>query len=247
MSAPLPAASAHAYLEVLGRHLEVAYRRNAEAIDLVSVRVADSVRKGGIVHLFGCGHSQLVALEVCDRAGGLASLRAIADPALAPTQGARATLTERLEGYGSVVLDTEDLRPGEVLVVISNSGINPVPIDVAAGAAARGLYVVAVTSRLHSDAVTSRHPAGTRLHEVAAITLDTGTPAGDASVQTTDGASVGPLSTIVASALLHAVFTAVSAQLADAGDDVPVLRSRNLDGPADPNAPVLARYADRRR
>ncbi|MFU8839764.1 MAG: sugar isomerase domain-containing protein [Nitriliruptoraceae bacterium] len=247
MSANLPAASAHAYLDELGRYLEAAYRRNAEVIELVAERAADSVRQGGIVHVFGCGHSQLVALEVCDRAGGLASLRAIADPALAPTQGARATLTERLPGYGNVVLESEDLRPGEVLVVVSNSGINAAPIEVAAGAVERGLVVVAVTSREHSDAVTSRHPSGVRLHEVAEVTLDTGVPAGDASVQLADGTGVGPLSTIVASALLHAVFTAASARLADAGEEVPVLRSQNLDGPEDPNAAVLARYADRRR
>ncbi|MFO7959837.1 MAG: sugar isomerase domain-containing protein [Nitriliruptoraceae bacterium] len=239
--------AAASYLEALVGHLELLHRRSSSTIEEVATRAAASIRDGGVVHVFGCGHSQLVALEASDRAGGLAAIHAIVDPALAPTGGVRSARTERLPGYGQVVLETEDLRSGELLIVVSNSGINPVPIDVARGAAELGLFVVAVTSREHSDAVISRHPSGLRLHEVAHVTLDTGVPTGDAALHLDDGTVVGPLSTVLASAAMHALVAAAAAQLAATGDEVPVLVSQNLDGPADPNEAVVARYADRKR
>lgn len=235
------------YLEALMGHLELLHRESFDTIEEVATRAATSIREGGVVHVFGCGHSQLVAVEASDRAGGLAALHAIVDPALAPTGGLRSARTERLPGYGQVVLEAEDLRPGEVLIVVSNSGMNPVPIDVARGAAEQGMFVVAVTSRAHSDAVASRHPSGLRLHEVAHVTIDTGAPIGDAALHLPDGTGVGPLSTVLASAAVHAVMVTAAEQLAATGDEVPVLVSQNLDGPADPNESVIARYADRKR
>src|SRR5699024_6283778 len=86
---------------------------------------------------------------------------------------------ERLTGYGTAIAELQDLRAGEVIVVISHSGINPVPTQLAQQARERGLTVVAITSREHSLAGRSRHPEGLRLLDVADIVLDTHAPEGD--------------------------------------------------------------------
>ena len=236
--------AATSYLHVLAGHLGRLADDEAAGLEEAATRIATSLADGGIVHVFGTGHSQLVALEAAERAAGLAAVNAIAPAALSPTEGARAAATERLVGYGEVVLDQEDLRPGEVLVVVSNSGVNAVPIEVAIGAAKRDLFVVAITSRSHSDAAAARHPSGARLHEVAHLTLDTGTPAGDAAVTLDDGTGTGPLSTVLASAVLHSVLTRAAERLVEGGRPAPVLRSQNLTD-HDVNDALFARYADR--
>lgn len=236
--------AATAYLDALRDHLGAAITREAAHVEAAADAIATSIAAGGVLHLFGTGHSQLVALELAERAAGLAAVRAIADPALSPVAGRRGADTERLPGYGRIVLDTEDLRTGEVLVVVSNSGINAVPVDVAHGAAERGLHVVAVTSLAHGAASPARHPSGKRLHEVAHTTIDTGSPAGDAAIALADGTPTGPLSTVLAAALLHAVASRAAELLLDRGERPPVLVSQNL-ADADVNAGLLARYADR--
>lgn len=135
--------------------------------------VAGSIRGGGRLHLFGSGHSQLVAVEATSRAGGLHCAHAIVDPALSPADPAHAGLVERVHGYAETVLACERLERGEVVVVVSNSGINPAPVEAALGCRERGLQVVAVTSVAHWASVPSRHRGGRRLFEVADVAIDT--------------------------------------------------------------------------
>ena len=238
--------AADRYLATLTEHLDALMPRIGPELDEVAHRIAASVGDGGVVHVFGSGHSQLVALESAERAGGLAAVNAIADVAVSPTGGRRASAIETLEGYGQIVFDTEDVRAGEVLIVVSNSGINPVPIDVAAAAAARGVFVVAVGSPGHSEASPARDRRGRRLPDVADVTLDTGTPVGDAAVRLDDGAGTGPLSTILAMAVVHALISRCAELLVEAGRTAPLLTSQNL-GDTDVNAGVYERYAPRTR
>ena len=117
-----------------------------EALEAAARLAADSVAGGGMLHLFGAGHSQLVALDAFLRAGGLACVNPIVDPALAPAAGPDVSRVERTPGHAAAVLEGEDLRPGEVVVVVSNSGVNQVPVEVALGCRDRGLRVVALTN-----------------------------------------------------------------------------------------------------
>jgi uncharacterized phosphosugar-binding protein len=236
--------AADRYLRALQERLLDLAARERDHVEAAAERIAASIADGGILHVFGTGHSQLVALELAERAAGLAAVHAIAPSALSPVEGGRAASTERLHGYGEVVLGGEDLRAGEVLIVVSNSGINPVPLEVAAGAAVRGLFVVAVTSRTQSLAAPARERSGRRLHELADLTIDTGTPAGDAAVELCDGTPTGPLSTILASAALHAVLTRAAELLVESGGQAPILRSQNLSE-QDLNRELFDRYAPR--
>ena len=215
------------------------------ALQEAGARLARSLRDGGVLHVFGSGHSMLPAIDATFRAGGLAPVNLVHDPALAPWEPTRVSRIERLPGYGTALGELQDLREGEMLVVLSHSGINPVPVEVAQHARSRGLTVVAITSRTHSLASLSRHPEGLRLLDVAEIVLDTGAPVGDVTVTLPDGVETGPASTLVAPFLLHSLAIAAMEALAAGGTAPPVLRSMNRAGGDDSNAEAIAPFRDR--
>jgi uncharacterized phosphosugar-binding protein len=218
-----------------------------EALEEAAGLVAGSVAAGGVLHLFGAGHSQLLALDAYLRAGGLACVNPILDPALSPAAGLRMAAAERAQGRAAAILAGQDLRPGEVVMVISNSGANAVPVEVALGCRERGLRVVALTNLEQAKATAPRHPSGARLHELADVVLDNRCPFGDAAVVLPSGDRVGPLTTVVGAALVAALCARVAELLLAQGRRPPVLASQNLDGRpvAERNAELLAPYLDR--
>jgi uncharacterized phosphosugar-binding protein len=201
-----------------------------EALEAAARLVADSVAGGGALHLFGAGHSQLVALDAYLRAGGLACVNPIVDPAQAPAAGLDVARVERTPGHAATVLEGEDLRAGEVDVIVSNSGVNPVPVEVAVGCRDRGLRVVALTNVEQAKATAARHPSGARLHELADVVVDNRCPAGDAAVALPGGERVGPTTTVAGDAVVAALAARVAELLAERGATPPVLVSQNLDG-----------------
>jgi uncharacterized phosphosugar-binding protein len=200
-----------------------------DALEAAARLAADGVAAGGVLHLFGAGHSQLLALDAFRRAGGLACVNPIVDPALAPAAGPDVGRVERTPGHAATVLAREDLRPGEVVVVVSNSGVNPVPVEVALGCRDRGLRVVALTNVEQAKATAARHPSGARLHEVADVVVDNRCPTGDAVVA--------------------ALTARVAELLAERDATPPVLVSQNLDGrdAAEHNDRLLRPYRGRTR
>jgi uncharacterized phosphosugar-binding protein len=176
--------------------------------------IADTIEQRGVVHLFGSGHSHMVAEEVFHRAGSLLPLNPMLDANLTLFGSVNATLLERTPGYGNVVVDSHDIRPGEVVIVASNSGVNPVPIDVALASRERGARTIAITSDEHYRDAPSRHESGDRLAEVADLTLDTRIPRGDALV-TIPGVETpaGGASSVVGVALINALVVEAAARL----------------------------------
>jgi uncharacterized phosphosugar-binding protein len=220
-----------------------------EAFEEAARLVTDSVAAGGVLHLFGAGHSQLVTLDSYARAGGLACVNPILDPVLSPTSGLELAVVERTEGRAAAILEGEDLRPGEVVVVISNSGVNAVPVEIALGCRERGLRVVALTNLEQAKATAPRHPSGARLHELADVVVDNRCPTGDAAITLASGDRVGPLTTVVGAAVITALCARVAELLLEQGHRPPVLASQNLDGrPAiQDNAETMRPYLDRVR
>jgi len=221
----------------------------AEALETAARLVADSVAAGGVLHLFGAGHSQLVALDAFLRAGGLACVNPIVDPALASAAGPDTSRVERTPGHAATVLDGEDLRSGEVVVVVSNSGVNPVPVEVALGCRERGLQVVALTNVEQAKATAARHASGAKLHELADVVVDNRCPVGDAAVTLAGGDRVGPMTTVVGAAVVAALAARVAELLLDRGATSPVLVSQNLDGrdATQRNQQLLRAYRGRTR
>lgn len=208
---------------------------------------AHAVRAGGMVQVFGSGHSGLVAMEVAGRASGLSAVNALRDPSLSPTFPDRAGATERVPGYVAVSFSLWGLRPEDVVVVVSNSGINAAPIEVAVLARQRSIPVIAITSIEHSSAATSRVAEGVRLYDVADVVIDTGSPYGDWTVELAGGAKVGPVSTAVAMTALHAVLVEAAEMLDRSGDRPPIIRSLNAAGGDDHNVVVQAPYRARQQ
>jgi uncharacterized phosphosugar-binding protein len=198
-----------------------------------------------MIHVFGCGHSHLMAEEAFWRAGGLVPVHPILDPNLTLLGGLRTSPLERLEGYARVLLAGEDLRPGEVMVVFSNSGINALPIEVALAAKEAGLRVVAVTSLAHSRSVEPRHSSGQKLFELADVTIDTHVPTGDAAVglsELTGGAEghqVAPLSTAIGALVWNALVAEVAYLRAVAGAEPSFFISQNVLGGDEANEALM--------
>ncbi|MGW5370372.1 SIS domain-containing protein [Streptomyces sp. NPDC004009] len=219
------------------------------AITAAAALLADTVASGGRLFAFGAGHSSLAAQDVVYRAGGLALMNLLTVPGVVGVDVTPATLgsaLERVDGLASAVLDTSPLRTGDALVIVSLSGRNALPVEMAQGARARGVKVIGVTSVAYASQTTSRHSSGTFLKDHCDIVLDSKITVGDAELTLdTIPAPFAPASTVVTTALMQAVVATTAADLADRGIEPPLLRSGNVDGGHDWNARVMTEYGDR--
>lgn len=217
----------------------------AGAVEAAARRVADTLVGPNRLFSFGTGHGHLLALEIFYRAGGLARVIPMLDEDLMLHRSAgRSSQLERDAARAEGVLENYRPATGDVVIVASNSGRNPVPVELALGARARGATVIALTGVAGSRARPSRHASGRVLADVADVILDTGAPDGDAA-QAVPGVTerMGPVSTIVGAFLLHAVVVR-AAELAAARGVVPELwRSANAGGD-EANAELLRRLQD---
>jgi uncharacterized phosphosugar-binding protein len=168
-------------------------------------------------------------------------------PGLLPLAGGRvSTLQERVSGLGTALLAAARPQAGDLLFVFSQSGINPVPVELAVAGREAGTTVVAVTSLVHSRAVASRHAAGRRLADVADLVIDTGVPAGDAIHVADVGApAVAPLSSLVGIYAWNAIIVRLADRAAAAGVELPVWQSANVPGGDRTAAQLVERFAGR--
>lgn len=214
---------------------------NAPTLAKLGEVLGRSIAEGGVVHTFGSGHSEVIAREIIGRAGGLVCVTGLYD-----TTGG---FIENLVGYGTKLVERYDrqyqLRAGETFIVISNSGKNSSPIEVALHAKSRGLNVVALTSVEMAKQVSTVHPEGRKLHEIADFTLDNCGAMGDALIDTGDGVMGGPTSTVIGAMLLNLLSLEVIAWLRANGHTPPILRSQNLPGAIEHNRELGKRYAGR--
>ncbi|MEV2197095.1 SIS domain-containing protein [Streptomyces phaeochromogenes] len=221
----------------------------AGAVEAAGTLIADTVADGGRLFAFGAGHSSLAAQDLVYRAGGLALMNLLAVPGAVGVDVVPATLgsaLERVDGLASAVLDTSPARSGDVLVIISLSGRNALPVEMAMHARALGLKVIGVTSVAYASETKSRHTSGTYLKDHCDVVLDSKIAIGDAEL-TLDSvpAPFAPASTVVTSALLQAVMATAAGTLADRGIEPPLLRSGNVDGGLEWNGRVFEEYGDR--
>jgi len=229
------------YLEIVKMLLDKLISQE-EQIKVGAKRMANSILQGGIIHAFGSGHSALIAKEISGRAGGLVPVNVIPEP----SDG----MAERVEGYGATLLNwyaqRYRLNPGEVVIVVSTSGRNPLPIEIALGAKERGLYTIAITSLPYSKRVSSRHSSGKRLFEVVDLVLDTGVPPGDAVVNIPKiGEKAGPVSTIIGGLLANMLILCTIEEIVNQGVIPPILMSQNLDEADQHNRILKEKYRDR--
>lgn len=215
--------------------------QNAAVLAQLGGVIGGSVAAGGVLHTFGSGHSALVAKEIIGRAGGLVCVSGLPDP----TGG----FVENLPGYGTALAERYDrqhgLRAGETIIVVSNSGKNCAPIEVALYARQKKLNVVALTSVTMARTVAAAHPGGKKLHEIADFTLDNGGEVGDALVDVGGGLKAGPTSTLTGALLLQLLSFEIIGWLQAHSHPLPILRSQNLPGAIESNRELARRYHGR--
>lgn len=237
------------FFDAAVRLLEEVREAEAGTVAAAGELLAETVAQGGRLFAFGAGHSSLAAQDVVYRAGGLAVMNLLAVPGVVGVDVHPATLgsaLERVDGLAATVLDASPARAGDALVVISLSGRNALPVEMAQHARERGLRVIGVTSVAYATATTSRHRSGTFLKDHCDVVVDSRVPVGDATL-TAPGvpAPFAPASTVVTSAVLQAVVATAAQALVDRGIEPPLLRSGNVDGGHEWNARVMAEYGDR--
>ena len=197
--------------------------------------IADAIGSDHHAFLFGAGHSFMAVMDTYPRIGSFPGWVPIHElstsymPAVLGNQGLRQVLyLERVEGFGRLVMDNYRLQPEDVMIVISNSGVNPMGIEIALVAKEHGLRTIAVTSREHSELGTSRHSGGRRLLEVCDLVIDTCAPPGDALVPVPGFPHpVASGSTIGACVVMQALVAATALKLAERGHRTPVFPSHN--------------------
>jgi uncharacterized phosphosugar-binding protein len=215
-------------------------RKQHAAIQETADWFAETILSGRMVHLFGSGHSRILVEEMWPRYGSFPGFNPIVELSLSfhnlvvgPNGQRQAMFLENVSGLAERILRNFDLSPRDTALVISSSGCNLVPIEMAAEFRKRGLKVVAIISRKHSEATPSRHPDGKKLQDFANLTLDTGAPVGDAMVKIPGlETPVAPGSTVGGCMLVNAIKAEVAARLTAAGQPPKVLTSGALLGAA---------------
>jgi uncharacterized phosphosugar-binding protein len=211
--------------------------------------VAEALRADRLVHVFGTGHSHMLAEEGLYRAGGLAPVNAVLESGLMLHEGAAvSTRLEKLPGYSPIVANKYGFEEGDLLIVISNSGVNAAPVEMALLAKEAGLKVLAISSLAYSKSVEPNPGAPARLYEIADLTLDNLGEPGDAVVEVDGtGLKVGPTSTVIGATLLNAIFVEATCTLAAEGVEPPVYRSSNMPGALEHNRRLVERFRGRIR
>jgi len=235
------------YFDRIRELLAAVEQTEAGAMEAAAQAVSRSVADGGVVHLFGCGHSHMLCEELFYRAGGLACIHPIFNTGLMLHEGAlQSSDLERMAGYGTTLMTREDIRPGEVLVVLSTSGRNPVPVEVALAGKGKGAIVVVVTSRAYSASQPPRHSSGRRLMDCGDIVIDNHVPPGDATLSLPGlDQPFAPASTVLGAAILNGVLARAVEIMGEAGVQAPVFLSGNLEGADAHNRSLAEQYRGR--
>lgn len=220
------------------------------AIEKVSAVMAECIARGGLVHLFGSGHSVLPVQDMFPRYGAFPGFRPLMDMRLMWTNvigsgGAKGLLwLERREGYAAILFENEPIRGGDVMLVFSHGGLNSAGIEVLEEAKKRGLTTAAVTSMDNYRKREATHSSGKKLADVADHVIDNCVPAEDALVEVKGWkAPVAAGSTVSTVTIAMAIIAQVAADLAAQGKTLPVFVSPNVAGiPADNNNRVYEEY-----
>lgn len=220
------------YIDGLTAILQRIKEEQRDNIERAGLVVADALVAGGIIHAFGTGHSHLVADEAFFRAGGIAAVNPILHERLIFLKGAlESTRTEQESGFASRLLAAEGVRSVDAGIVVSNSGRNAAPIEMALEMKALGIKVIAITSLEQSMRSTSRHSSGKRLFEVVDVVIDNCVPQGDAVLELSGLKSrIGPSSTVAGAAIINSIVIEAVSELLRRGETVPVLPSANAEG-----------------
>lgn len=237
--------------EYAARLLEVQqaiWQHESEKIDAAGRMLAESLEKGGMLYVFGCGHSHMIEEELFYRAGGLGAVCPIFETSAMLHEGAaKSSRIERMSGYAELVMDRCAMNENDCFLAVSSSGINPFIIEMAQLAGARGAHVIGISS-FNYISKPSRHADGLHLPDVCGLCIDNHVPVGDASVEVcADGTKAGPVSSVASMAIANAIVLSACQHLREKGLDPEVFRSGNCPGGDEYNARLIQKFSARVR
>ena len=236
------------YYQTVSTLMEKAVNTQEDKITEAARMMAESIQQGGIIFVFGCGHSHMLAEELFYRAGGLVCVSAILeDDIMLHKSAVRSSAIEQAEGVTPAMLDLYGITDKDVVIVLSTSGINGCPVDAALHAKELGAKVICITSSSYAND-KSRHSSGKRLYECGDLWLDNFAPHGDACV-TAPGTSVatGPVSTVVTATLMECMVVEAVEIMAQNGFEPPLFTSGNIAGGHEKNKRLIKQYRQRVR
>ena len=215
----------------------------ADKIRSASRVVADTIKEDGIIYVFGCGHSHLIGLDCFYRAGGLVNVSAMLDTDLMLHNGAaKSSVMEKMSGIAESIFERYCITEKDMLIVISTSGKNAVPVEMAQVATRRGIKNISVVSASYFG-----DKKGTPLlYECSDMYIDNCVPHGDAVMEITGTETrMGSVSTVASSFILQSLLLEGAEQAAKDGVRVPIYRSGNVEGGAEYNKELIKEYLPR--
>ena len=243
--------------------MDLFYEEMLKVVDVLEGKEMDNIRKasevcaetiaqGGVVHVFGSGHSVGFGMELAGRPGSLVPFHTIVTSDF--VLHGKVTLEEfkdpdnifeRRADIADRLYDLYDIRPQDSFIIISNSGINGVVIDFAIKAKAEGHKVIVVTSWQHTSAEASRHPSGKKLYDMGDVVIDNCGPQGDALIETGKIEKISSISSITGAFIAQSITTETCRLLSEKGVELPLLLSEETEENRSHNAELRQKYAGR--
>ena len=236
------------YRENINETLDRIFKQESSKIEAAGAMLAGTLEQKGLLYVFGCGHSHMLAEELFYRAGGLAPVYPIFETAAMLHEGAaKSSQVERMSGYAQHVIARYPIGPGDCLLIASTSGINPFCMEMAEIAREKGAKVIGISSSAYLQK-PSRQREGKHLPDYCDICVDNHVPVGDASVTVcSDGTKAGPVSTIATLAIANSIVLEACEIMRSHGVEPDVFRSGNCPGTDEYNAVLLREYMPRVR
>ena len=212
-------------------------------IETAAEMVAKTIVNDGIIYIFGCGHSHLIGLDCFYRAGGLVNVSAMLDTDLMLHNGAaKSSKMEKMSGIAESVFERYCLNEKDTLIVVSTSGKNAVPCEMAKVASKNGIKNIAVVSSAYFDDKTETP----KLYEISDIYIDNCVPHGDAVMDITNtDVKMGSVSTVASSFILNSILIEGAELAAKNGIEPPIYKSGNIEGGAEYNKALIKEYMPR--
>ena len=240
------------YYSQIIANLELVNKTQEPNIDAAASLMADAIADDRLIHIYGGGgHTTLPVGEMFFRAGGLANIDPVMEPALSVfNQALKYLELERTVNFGASIVKYYQLKPGDVMIIFHNIGINPATIDAAAEAKKDGAKIIAVSSSHWQNEIPedhfTRHPSKKNLFDFADVKIDDFNPVGDAAVKVPGfNTPIAPISNIVDFYIAHLLEIKTVAECVRRGITPPVWSSANVPGGDEKNAALIEKYRPR--
>lgn len=237
-----------AYIEEMKKIIRKVEDNEIEAIDQAAEILCNTIQNKHMIYVFGASHAGMLTIESFYRSGGMVTIHPIL-PRELDINNRPITITsamENLHGYGTILGQKTAMKEGDVLIVHSVSGRNPVTIELTEYALSKKVTVIAITNLAYSKQVTSKSLSNKKLYEIADLVMDNHGCYGDAAVEIPDHSiKVGASSTVIGALIINSIYTETILKLAHAGIEVlPVFYSANTDEGKEKNQQVYEVYKD---